>query len=127
MNSPDSKFKFVFDSMYAYPPQIEPVFFEMTSRLSEYVERTGVLAETPFRRGIFVTFIPGPREDEKLRRLKLDTQNSCLWVSLRVSGDELWDYAEKDDMEFVVKRILTKIVGAVCLKYRLDSKKILPW
>ncbi|HMY53236.1 MAG TPA: hypothetical protein PK671_09805 [Candidatus Obscuribacter sp.] len=127
MNSPNDKFQVTFDSVYAYPPQIRPVFDQLALKMSQFLDRTGALTETQFPRGIFVTLIPCPEEEEKPRRLKSDNQNRCLWVYLRVSGDELWDYAEKNDMEFVAKRILTKIVDAVCAKYKLDSRQVLPW
>ncbi len=85
------------------------------------------MQDTPFKRGIFVTLIPQREEEKNLRRWKVDEKNSCLWVDLRVSGDELWDAAENDQMEQEVRRIIIKILELVFAKYKLDKGVIESW
>ncbi len=88
--------------------------------MASLLKESQALVDTPFPRGIFVTLIPRADEEPNLRRWKVDAKNRCLWVTLTVSGDGLWDAADNNQMEPEVRRIIKKILTLVFVKYKLD-------
>lgn len=127
MHDPNNQFQVTWDSGYAYPPQIKPIFYHQAWEFACRLKEAQVLVNTAFPRGIFVSLIPGPEEESNLRRWKVDAKNRCLWVSLRVNGDKLWDAADNNQMESEVRRVIKKILILVFQKYKLDLTLIESW
>lgn len=127
MHDPNNQFQVTWDSGYAYPPQIKPIFYQQAWEFACRLKEARTLVATSFPRGIFVRLIPRAEEEAKLRRWKVDEKNRCLWVTLNVSGDKLWDAADNNQMEPEVRRIIKKILTLVFEKYKLDLSLIEDW
>jgi hypothetical protein len=127
MHDPANQFSCTFDSMYAYPPQIKPVFDKVAYDISQHIRNTNALVDTPFPRGIFVTIMAAAHEESKLKRCKLNDEYKSVHVWLVVSGDAGWDAADRDEMEPEVRRIIDKVLTLVYAKYKLDSSLIKSW
>lgn len=120
MYFPQDKFQCTFDSMYAFPPQIEPIFKTLVHNLAGKFEQSDLLAATPFFNGIMLTFVVGPKEDLKRRGNKID-KDSKLWLCVRVSGDLLWDAADNNHMDKEVHRIIKAILLPLFTKHNVDT------
>lgn len=127
MHDPNNQFQITWDSGYAYPPQIKPIFYQQAWELASHLRESQALVDTPFPRGIFVKLIPRANEEPNLRRWNVDAKNRCLWVTLKVSGDGLWDAADTNQMEPEVRRIIKKILTLVFVKYKLDLGLTQKW
>ena len=120
MYFPQDKFQCTFDSMYAFPPQIEPIFKTLVHNLADKFEQSALLAATPFSNGIMLTFVVGPKEDLKSKGNKIDKE-SKLWIWVRVSGDLLWDAADNNYMDKEVHRIVKAVLLPLFTKHHLNT------
>jgi hypothetical protein len=48
MHDPNNQFQVGWDSGYAYPPQIKPIFYQQAWELASHLKESQALVDTPF-------------------------------------------------------------------------------